>query len=332
MRSSIHAAAAAALLLLLGACADGGDPAVAPPAPPAALDLCVSSSCGEKIELLDLPAAENLIFAPDGRLFVSAGAGVVQVTRDAGGAWAATPVSDASCSSSLGLAIGGDVLYAVCSGGIYAGRLTSAPALTRIFDLVGMCLANGMALGADGNLYVVDEPLSFCVPEPKIVKLIVDPADPLRIVAQEPWVTGSALGQLHLGLDNVLRFPNGVQSRGASFFGTDGGSVFRVDLNPDGSAGEVIPLFWEATAHDDLGIAGDDLIVTDFFGGRLLLLSQAGELLQETARLLWVGPSSARLGQPPLFEPGDIVVTEQGILGDQNLPLDKLSVFRRTSP
>lgn len=325
MLSTHRAVAAAALGLLLSACS-GNDPGASAPA---ALDLCVSSDCGEKIDILDLPAAENLIFAPDGRLFVSSGQGVVEVTRDAAGAWQTARVSDPTCTGSLGLVVRGDVLYAVCSGGIYAGRLAAAPLLVRIFDLVGMCLPNGMALGADGNLFVVDEPLSFCVPEPKIVKLTVDPADPLRIVGQEIWAAGSAAGQMHLGVDNVMRFPNGLQSIGSSFYGTDGGSIYRVDLNPDGSAGEVERLFFEPTAHDDLGVADGKLVVTDFFGGRLLLLSLDGELLQETERGLWVGPSSARLGQPPMFEPGDIVVTAQGVLGDQSLPLDKVSIFRR---
>jgi hypothetical protein len=292
-------------------------------------ELCVSSSCGEKIDLLDLPSAENLIFTPDGRLFVSAGVGVVEVTKDGQGAFHTTTLSDASCTGSLGLAVRGDMLYAVCQKGIYAGAITATPHLTRIFDLVGMCIPNGMALGGDGNLYVVDEPLSLCVPDPKIVRLNIDPADPMHILSQETWVQGSAAGGLAFGVDNVLRFPNGLTSRGNTFFGTDGGSVYRVDLMPDGTAGEVLPLFWEPTAHDDLGIAGDDLTVADFAAGRIFLLSQSGVLLQETDRALWVGTSCARVARGPMFEPGDILVTSQGVLTDENLPLDKLSVFRR---
>ena len=57
------------------------------------LDLCVNSDCGEKTVLLDLPSAENLIFSPDGRLFVSAGLGVFEIKRDAAGAFSATPIA-----------------------------------------------------------------------------------------------------------------------------------------------------------------------------------------------------------------------------------------------
>ena len=44
-----------------------------------------------------------------------------------------------------------------------------------------MCIANGMAMGADGNLYIVDEPLNLCVPDPKIVRLRLDGADLNRL-------------------------------------------------------------------------------------------------------------------------------------------------------
>jgi hypothetical protein len=308
---------------------------------PAAVDssmLCVSSGCGERTVLLDIPGAENQLFTPEGRLFISSGSGVYEVTRDAEGAFAAALIS-ADCGFT-GLAQRGNLLYAVCgNGGLYAGEVTAVPVLTKIFQFEGMCIPNGTALGPDGNLYVVDEPLNIsppanCLPpDPKIVRLIVDPVDPMHILSQEVWVQGSPLGQLHLGLDNVLRFPNGLVRQGNHFFGTDGGSIYRVDLMPDGSAGEVMPLFFEATAHDDLGLAGDDaLVVADFFGGRILLLSQDGTLLQETDRLLFSFPSSARLGRPPMFAPDDVLVTETGVLGDQSLPLDHLSVFRRSVP
>ena len=313
--------------LLLGGCGGGGDEASA--SPDDISQLCVSSSCGERVVLLDIPGAENQIFTDDGRLFVSSGSGVYEITKNADGSYAKQLINK-DCGFN-GLAILGSTLYAACgSGPFYAGAITPAPVtLRKIFNVAGMCISNGMAAGPDGSLYLVDEPLSVCVPDPKIVRLNVDPADPLHILSQEVWVQGSPLGLLFLGQNNVLRFPNGFVRQGNTFFGTDGGSVYRVDLQADGSAGEVVPLFFEPTPHDDLGVAGDALVVADFAGGRLLLLSQAGKLLQQTDRLLFSFPSSARLGRPPMFEPTDIVVTETGVLVDQSLPLDHLSVFRR---
>lgn len=320
-------------LLLLNACSRS-DPAgtaagTGTPAMPDTAALCVSSSCGEKIELVDLPGAENQIFSDDGRLFVSAGSGLYEIHKNAAGEFSAERISDA-CGFT-GLAIRNGYLYAACgSSELFAGPLATPMQVEHIFDFEGMCIPNGTALGSDGRIYVVDEPLNICVPDPKIVRLTVDPADPMHIVSQEVWVQGSALGGLFLGLDNVLRFPNGLVREGNRFYATDGGSVFHVDLQPDGSAGPVTPLFFQTTAHDDLGLAGPDgLVVTDFVLGRLVLLSRSGELLQSTLPGLFSFPSSARLGRPPMFEPTDIVVTETGVLVDQSLPLDRLSLFRR---
>ena len=327
MKPAMLASALLATAALLGGCG-GGAGGEASARPQDTRQLCVSSNCGERVVLLDIPGAENQIFTDDGRLFVSSGSGVYEITKNADGSYAKQLVNN-DCGFN-GLAIRGGTLYAACgSGPFYAGAITPAPVtLTKIFDVAGMCISNGMATGPDGNLYLVDEPLN-CVPDPKIVRLNVDPADPLHVVSQEVWVQGSPLGLLFLGQNNVLRFPNGLVRQGNTFFGTDGGSVYRVDWQVDGSAGEVTPLFFEPTPHDDLGVAGDALVIADFAGGRLLLVSQAGELLQQTDRLLFSFPSSARLGRPPMFETTDIVVTETGVLGDQSLPLDHLSVFRR---
>lgn len=316
----------ALLLLGLVACSsdsnnDGAD--VAPVA------LCVNSSCGERIELMPFPSAENLLFTDSGRLFVSGAGGVYEIQRDASGAYTRSLASE-GCTGGLGLAQRGNLLYAVCSGmKIFAGELSAAPMLREIFTLEDMCIPNGMALGADGNLYVVDEPLNFCVPDPSIVRLTVNPANPTQILSQETWVQGSPAGLLAFGVGNTLRFPNGLQSVGARFYGTDGGSVYAVDLQADGTPGPVQPLFFEATAHDDLGVAGDFLLVTDFVQGAIVQLTLDGEFVDATDPGTFSFPSSVRLGRPPLFEPGDIVVTETGVLTDNNLPLDYLSVFRR---
>ena len=319
-------------VLVLAGCAKGdGSVSGASPAT-SSNDLCVSSSCGERVVLLDIPSAENQIFTSDGRLFVSSGSGLWEVTKDSSGAYAKTSITDTGLN---GLAIIGDVLYATAGNGdFYAGHISSGPQMTKIFTIEGMCIANGMVAGPDGNLYVVDEPLSpappNCVPpDPKIVRLNVDPADPMHILNQEVWIQGSPAGLLFLGADNTLRFPNGLQRKGSRFFGTDGGAIYYADLQPDGAAGPVTMIYWEPTAHDDLGIAGEDLVVTDFFGGRIFLLSQDGQLLQQTDRVLFSFPSSTRIGRPPLFSTDEVVVTETGVLTDNTLPLDHLSVFRK---
>jgi hypothetical protein len=294
-----------------------------------AADLCVSNDCGEAIPLLDIVDAENLLFGPGGRLFVSGGQNVYEVTKG-GGAFQARPLSAQECNFT-GLTIQRNHLYASCSDSrFFAGRLDNEVALAEIFRFDGMCIPNGTAAGPDGRIYVVDEPLNCEQADPKIVALALDPHDPLKVLEQTVWIQGSPTGLLWLDQDTLFRFPNGLVRDGNTFYGTDGGTVYSVFVGDDGSAGPVQPLFFEPTAHDDLGLAFDDgLLVTDFFKGRIVLLSRSGELLQETLPGTFVEPSSVRLGQPPMFEPTDILVTDKGVITEENLPIDRLWLFRR---
>jgi hypothetical protein len=326
---------ALALLLSIAACSggSGGDgTGGAPVDDVSAADLCVSSDCGERIVLLDIPGAENLTFSDDGRLFVSSGSGVYEVRKSADGSFRADTLSPEVCGYT-GLAIRQGYLYASCGDGrFWATRLDAAPQLRLIHTMSGMCIANGTALGADGRIYVVDEPLQVCVPDPKIKVLTLAPDNPLKVIDEEVWVQGNAAGLLFIGIGKLLRFPNGLQADGARFFGTDGGSIFTVDLQADGSAGEVTKIFFEVDIHDDLGLVKDGVLLANFLSGRISLISREGALLQATAPGTFRFPSSVRLGRPPMFKPTDILVTETGVLGDQSLPLDHLSLFRRRTP
>lgn len=314
---------------LLAACSSDDDATDNAVAPVMAADLCVSSDCGERTVLLPLPGAENLTFSTDGRLFVSGGQNLFEIHKNSDGSFRAEVISSESAGFT-GLVVRDGYLYAVSGDGrLWAGALAPTPVIAPIHDMTGMCIANGAALGADGHIYVVDEPLSVCVPDPKIKRFTIDPADPLRVVDEEVWVQGSALGLLSLGIGNTLRFPNGLQSDGRRFYGTDGGSIYTVDLQDDGSAGPVTPIYFTVDVHDDLGLVADGVLLANFLTGRISLISRKGELLQATAPGTFSFPSSVRVGRPPMFETTDIVVTETGLLLDHSLPLDYLSVFRR---
>lgn len=324
-----------ALILLplaaLTGCGPSSDPAArAKPADEVGVaDLCVSSECGERIEVADIPDAENILFADDGRLFVSGGQNVYEITQGEDGRYAARPLSAAACGFT-GLTIHRKHLYASCGDGrFFAARLDKDVALTEIFQFDGMCIPNGTATGPDGRIYVVDEPLDCMDADPKIVALALDPDDPMRVLSQETWLQGSADGTMFANEGTVMRFPNGLARDGNTFYATDGGTVFSVGVADDGTAGAITPLFWEPTAHDDLGLVSDGILVTDFFKGRILLLARDGTLLQETQPGTFYEPSSVRLARPPLFAPTDILVTDKGVIGETNLPIDKLFVFRR---
>jgi hypothetical protein len=317
------------LTATLAACSSGDDAGRGSPPGVTAADLCVSADCGERTVLLNLPGAENLTFSDDGRLFVSGGQGLFEIHKDADGAFRAERIST-EAAGFTGLAIREGYLYAASGDGrLWAGALTAAPQIEPIHAMTGMCIANGTTLGPDGRLYVVDEPLNICVPDPKIKRFTIDPRDPLKVIQEEVWVQGSALGLLSVGIGNTLRFPNGLQNDGHRFYGTDGGSIYTVDLLPDGSAGAVTPIYFTVDVHDDLGLVDGGVLLANFLTGRISLISRDGKLLQATAPATFSFPSSVRLGRPPMFEPTDIVVTETGLLLDQNLPIDHVSVFRR---
>ncbi|MGB1580898.1 MAG: hypothetical protein ACPHER_05275 [Nevskiales bacterium] len=330
-------------VLVLSACSDDSDSTATPntQTPPAVTtassSLCVSSDCGEAVPLVTIPDAENILFTPQGRLFVSGGLNVYEISKMPDASFIATPIADAECNFT-GLVLREGYLYAVCGDSrFFAGELTATPVLTQIYTFAeNMCIPNGATLGADGKIYVVDEPLDpTCLPpDPRIVRLTVDPADPMQITAQETWVQGSPLGLQFVGLDQSLRFPNGLDHIGNTFYSTDGGVVFSVELLPDGSAGPPTALFFEPTAHDDLSVSNDQssLLVTDFFTGKILQLSLDGELLQQTNPLTFSFPSAVQQARPPMFESSDILVTEKGILTDTVTPVgNQLTLFRRSS-
>ncbi|MDX1496488.1 MAG: hypothetical protein R3352_02935, partial [Salinisphaeraceae bacterium] len=190
--------------------------------------------------------------------------------------------------------------------------------------------------GPDGKIYVVDEPLNpTCLPpDPRIVRLTVDPADPMQIIEQETWVQGSPLGLQFIGLDQNLRFPNGLARIDNTFYSTDGGVIFSVELMSDGSAGPPTALYFAPTAHDDLSVTNDEksLLVTDFFTGKIVQLSLQGEVLQETDPLTFSFPSAVQQAQPPMFDVNDILITEKGLLTDTVTPIgNQLTLFRRSS-
>lgn len=304
----------AALLLLalsgLAGCHDspsagaGGDGVI-----PTPTTLCVSTECATKTVLLDIPGAENILFTPSGRLFVSGGENVYEITRP-DGVWRAMPLSAAACNFT-GLAQIGNVLYANCfSGQLYAAQLTAQPQLSLIHEL-GISAANGLSSGPNGELYAVNGPVGSALPDPKIVQLRLNPSNPLEVTEQVDWL---ATGE--------LSFPNGIQRRNRTLYFTQSdvqdvapGKLLGVEILADGSAGEPQTIGYFDAIPDDFGLAGDHFLLTDYAGGRLALMNAAGEIVQESQPASFNNPSAVKLGQPPLFSAGEILVTEKGVIG-----------------
>jgi len=293
------------LILTLAACGgsqsdpSSGGGAVAP------ASLCVSSSCGVKTRLLDIPGAENTLFTPDGRLFVSGTQNTYEITKDAAG-FHARPLFSGTCNF-MGLAQVEETLYAACSSDmqLYAANLTNAmPVLAPIYHLAGFAMPNGMAAGLSGELYLADGPLST---QPKIVRLQIDPDDPTKVVGQDDWLQFSTT------------FPNGVVRVGNTLYITLStlvplllGEVATIGIQPDGSPGTLQEFGTVGLSlPDDLSIVGDQVLVALYSEGAIALVGSGGVTAQ-TDPLSFSFPSSIKPGRAPMFVPTDLVVTEKG--------------------
>ncbi|MEK6806959.1 MAG: hypothetical protein AABY95_09975 [Pseudomonadota bacterium] len=289
--------------------------------------LCVDSGCGEKTVLLTIPDAENIFFTADNRLFVSGGTNVFEIKKEGVG-YTATPIF-AGTGNFGGMAQRGDVLYVNCftDRSLYAARLTATPTLAPIHDL-GIGIPNGMSAGPDGEIYIVNGPIpSNGLPDPKIVRLRFDPANPMVVTEQSDWL---ALPQ---------SFPNGVARIGRTLYVTNGkplpptfGEVLRIEISADGSAGTPTQLASFMGLTDDLSVAGDTLLVSLYSNGVIAQVGLDGTVIAQTDPMSFEFPSQVRVGQPPLFAADEILVTEKGMVGDSLTPVgDAFSVFRRTS-
>ncbi len=309
-----------ALSLLLVACGDDSDGGSTSTPDPATL--CVSNSCGTKTVLLTIPDAENLIFSDGGRLFVTGGTDAYEIGKDSAGNYIATDIFDGT-TNFTGLAIIGNVLYAnAFDGHLYAAELTAQPRLQAIHDY-GMAAPNGLTAGPDGELYATNGPLATnALPDPKIVRLDLDPGDPFKVTNQTTWFTAGLLG------------PNGLQRRGRTLYVSNTGlggvaEIRTIEIAADGTPGDAAQLLSFIGLPDDFSLVDDHLLVANFLTGAVMLYDGNGEQLQSTAPLGFSFPSMLRTGRPPLFAATDILITEKGILGDNVSPIGNvLSVFR----
>lgn len=312
-----------AAAIVLNGCT-GGDPDPQTTAVDPA-KLCVASACGEKTQLLDIPSAENTLFTPNGRLFVTGSDSVYEITKDSGG-WHATSLATTKANFT-GLAQRGDVVYAAAfDGNLYAARISDNPPAFKSIHALGMSSANGMTTGADGSLYIVNGPLGASIPAPKIVRLRFAANDPMNVTEQVDWLTSN------------LYFPNGLQRRGNTLLVSDSdvlnvaiGAIKSIEIKADGSAGTPQLIGNFPSLPDDLGLAGSSVLAAFYSNGQIGLIDANGTLVSQTDLLSFENPSSVKLGQPPMFAADDLVVTEKGLIVLPPTPGygSKLSVFRR---
>lgn len=284
------------LLAALAACDSSGGNIAAPL--PDARSLCLSPACGARQLIVDLPQLENIAYTSNGRLFVSGQQNLYEITRDSEGYQSRALFENAGGCSGLTEQRGH--LYALCPGGLHAVALDDPQAQPVLVSaLSGFTLPNGLAAGADHRLYVADGPIAL---DPKIVRLQLDPEDPLRLLNQEVW------------LRTLPEFPNGLAIRDGRLYTTlyvpPLGTVAATDIAPDGSAGAIQRLALRGIL-DDLAVYGESLLIADFQNGALLQTDLDGTVLQQTGALSFMQPSSVEVAGPPLFDEPTVLATER---------------------
>lgn len=309
------------LVLLLTACGSGNGGDGAQPAPPVSA-LCVSNDCGEAVELFAIPEAENTALSPDGRLFVAAD-NLYEVVAGTDGTLELVTRAQGQGSFFNGMVVDRGVLYAIRGDELTAARLDDPEfALQVIAPLDDFVIPNGMTVDAQHRLYISDGPVPLT---PKIERFTLSEDDPFTVTGRETWLTDGLLAPN--GLDVAV-----VDGRELLFFTDDGTlSVNLVEIQRDGSPGEVQQLLTRATFFDDLKYFDGHLLVTDFLRGTVLLMDLAGEVLQETAPITFRGPTSVQISDGSLLPAGELFVSSRGVQCETLTGLgDALSVFRPT--
>lgn len=293
-------------------------------------DLCLALACGRKETLLRIPDAENMIFTHDGRLFVS-GSGLWEVVEDGQGGFESITIERGVFRG--GLAIIGDVLYVNDPIGrrLLAARIAPAEQmdLRTIHNYLNIDYANGLQAGRGRELYVADGPFLPVPVNASLVRIVIDPDDPFRVLEEQPFLSFVQ-----------ANIPDGLALRGDTLYFTDTralplktGVVRAVEIQNDGSAGEIRDVFTAPVGglFDEVNVIGDHLFFTDFNLGQVIITDLGGNLRLRSAPLAFEAPSAALVGRPPMFSDDEILVTEKGVPIEGALPFgNALTVFRRS--
>jgi len=264
----------------------------------------------QKEDILRLPEAENQIFTPEGRHFVSSGIGLFELVEGPRGI-IRLPAGMEECGvNGLGLLEtqpGSLWLVAACNRDdgtfLYAGRVGSNFVIRELFEIPGFFIANGVEISPAGAVLVAD----FNVFAPASIARVE-----VEEIAGELTVVGFQAD--FLSTPEGIASPNGLARRGGDLFVTDSPRVLKVSLGPNDEYLGTETVYTLTTTFDDLAILCSGIAVTDFINGTLILIDATGN--EFTSPDLFQMPSSVEFGRPPLYQPNELIVTERGFPGD----------------
>ncbi len=184
------------------------------------------------------------------------------------------------------------------------------PVFTSIYTFQDVLLPNGMAADADGNLYVADQTF---LPGGGIIKLTIS-ADDRPIVRQETWLSAK----------NGASSPNGVVISGNTLYFTDfvitstkPAKVKKVDII-NGRPGTVTIVYSALSFFDDLDIGAYGnrtyIAVSDYLLNSIILISENDGTKTRLGTGKIANPSSVHFGTAPQFRSNELIITEKGLL------------------
>ncbi len=293
---------------------------------------------GEIRKIAHLPDAEQVVIAPNGRVFVGGAneAAGVPVLAELLPDGSLQDIPGATCTSHTGLEVRPEVetetftlddgtettiehhfytLFAACfnAASISVGRFAAdAPAhITASFPVTDAATPNGTALDHAGRFYVTNGPIGNNTPF-KINRFTVMVNADGGVTAEEEdsWFAG-ADGQQPVGINGL---DHAVIDGVETLFFAEGGGVSSVQISADGKPSAYTPLYYRSSHIDDLTVVEEDgIYFADFFQGSYGKLGFDGNLVWETA----LGTVMSGSHIVPL--PGDssrFYVTDKGLLND----------------
>ncbi len=315
-----------------------------------ALLVILAIGCGPRQTIVgNLGNAENSLFAPDGRLFIS-GAQIWEIKQTERG-HKAVSLTEEFEGQFAGLALYQEHIFAVCAADenmdawLMRAELTDTPRFEKIFQLTGFTMANGMEVDANGHLYIADE--TIINKKGKIVRLSLtdDPVPQVVESSQIVWLAGDEGAPSPndmVIIDDTLFFSN-FESSGSGGILT---SIKRTTIAGD-DHGPVETVFKRKALKNSSFI--DDftsveiqgrtyLIAADYLKGTILTVdaqdTDQTTPLYETNEDKFAGPTSCIVGQGLGFDGEDLLVTEGGIVTiDPNSGFgNRLSTVRFQAP
>ncbi len=306
------------------------------------------TGCVDKENITHIGDAENILFIDDGRLLVTGGNNIYEITGSDSN-FESTPlyvdgngkeikcnftgISQyenwvfSSCVETKWLIFTNNHLLAANTNDSQLEFKKITPNSGDIYDQ--LFLPNGIAFTKEGQLLVADYNLFAAS---GVARITFD------YTGDEPVI--SELEEDFVGINHGISTPNGVRIQDDYLYVSDGNAVKRYAFDETGNVPTSIEvngltetnetLMWQgglATIVDDIMPYCGGIALTSYLDGNIKYIKRhvsdstgAEEFIElsNTGVLSFNSPSAIAIGQPPLFSGYDLLVTEKGLLQEKN--------------